>query len=247
MPTVEFPTIRVSASRPGADPSIMAATVAAPLERRLGEIPGVIEITSTSSLGSTNISIQFDLDRNIDGAARDVQAALNAALTDLPGDLPTLPSMRKVNPSASPVLILALTSKITQPSAMYDAADTVIAQRIAQVEGVADVTVSGAEQPAVRIRVNPVAIASMGVSMEDVRVAIANANAASPLGTFDGQDLARTIGSNDQLRLPREYENLVVKIVERQCGPARRHRHRSSRACATAARRRGSTCSPRCC
>ena len=110
MPTVEFPTIRVSASRPGADPSIMAATVAAPLERRLGEIPGVTEITSTSSLGSTNITIQFDLDRGIDGAARDVQAALNAALTDLPGDLPTLPAMRKVNPSAAPILILALTS-----------------------------------------------------------------------------------------------------------------------------------------
>ena len=107
MPTIEFPTIRVSASRPGADPAIMAATVAAPLERRLGEIAGVNEITSSSSLGSTNITIQFDLRRNIDGAARDVQAALNAALTDLPGDLPTLPTMRKVNPSAAPILILA--------------------------------------------------------------------------------------------------------------------------------------------
>src|SRR6195256_3134601 len=196
MPTIEFPTIRVSASRPGADPTIMAATVAAPLERRLGEIPGVTEITSFSSLGNTNITIQFDLDRGIDGAARDVQAALNAALTDLPGDLPTLPTMRKVNPSAAPILILALTSKTMLASNMYDVADSVIAQRIAQVEGVAEVTVNGAEQPAMRIRVNPVAIASMGVSMEDVRTAISNANSASSLGTFDGLDLSHTIGTN---------------------------------------------------
>ena len=213
MPTVEFPTIRVSAGRPGADPSIMAATVAAPLERRLGEIPGVTEITSSSSLGSSNITIQFDLDRSIDGAARDVQAALNAALTDLPGDLPNLPSMRKVNPSAAPVMILALTSKTMLASNMYDVADSVIAQRIAQVDGVAEVTVNGAEQPAMRIRVNPVAIASMGVSMEDVRAAVANANSTSALGTFDGPDLGRTIGSNDQLRTAPDYRNLVIKAA----------------------------------
>jgi multidrug efflux pump len=211
MPTVEFPTIRVSASRPGADPAIMASTVAAPLERRLGEIPGVTEITSRSSLGSTSITIQFDLDRSIDGAARDVQAALNAALTDLPGDLPTLPAMRKVNPSASPIMILALTSKTMPAADMYDIADSVIAQRMSQVDGVAEVTVNGAEQPAIRIRVNPVAIASMGVSMEDVRTTVANANSASPIGTFDGPNLARTIGVSDQLRTPREYEGLVVK------------------------------------
>ena len=211
MPTIEFPTIRVSASRPGADPAMMAATVAAPLERRLGEIPGVTEITSTSSLGNTHITIQFDLNRKIDGAARDVQAALNAALTDLPGDLPTLPTFRKVNPSATPILILALTSKNTLPSYLYDVADTMIAQRIAQIDGVAEVTVNGAEQPAIRIRVNPVAIASMGVSMEDVRTAVANANSATPLGTFDGPDLARTIASNDQLRSPRQYRAIVVK------------------------------------
>jgi multidrug efflux pump len=211
MPTVEFPTIRVSASRPGADPVVMARTLAAPLERRLGEIPGVTEITSSSSLGSTNITIQFDLNRGIDSAARDVQAALNAALTDLPGDLPTLPAMRKVNPSAAPVLILALTSKTILPSAIYDVADTVIAQRIAQVDGVAEVAVTGAEQPAIRIRVNPIAIASMGISMEDVRAAIANANSATPIGTFDGPDVSRTIGTNDQLREPRDYHSIVVK------------------------------------
>jgi multidrug efflux pump len=211
MPTVEYPTIRVSANRPGADPSVMAATVAAPLERRLGQIPGVVEMTSTSSLGTSNITIQFDLNRNIDGAARDVQAAFNAALTDLPADLPMLPSMRKVNPAATPIMILALTSKTMRGSAMYDVADTVIAQRIAQVDGVAEVTVSGAEQPAIRIRVDPVAIASMGVSMEDVRTAVVNANSAGPLGSFDGESLARTIGTNDQLREPRDYENIVVK------------------------------------
>jgi multidrug efflux pump len=211
MPTIEFPTIRVSASRPGADPTVMAATMAAPLERRLGEIPGVTEITSSSSLGSTNITIQFDLKRNIDGAARDVQAALNAAAMDLPGDLPTLPAMRKVNPSASPVMILALTSPTLLASTMYDIADTLVAQRIAQIEGVAEVTVNGAEQPAMRIRVDPVAVASMGVSLEDVRAAISNANSMSPLGTFEGGDLARTIGTNDQLRAVRDYQNIVVK------------------------------------
>jgi hydrophobe/amphiphile efflux-1 (HAE1) family protein len=211
MPTIEFPTIRVSASRPGADPAVMAATMAAPLERRLGEIPGVTEITSSSSLGSSTITIQFDLKRNIDGAARDVQAALNAAATDLPGDLPTLPAMRKVNPSAAPIMILALTSATLLPSTMYDIADTLVAQRIAQIDGVAEVTVNGAEQPAMRIRVNPGAIASMGVSMEDVRTAISNANSMSPLGTFEGSDLARTIGTNAQLRAVRDYQNIVVK------------------------------------
>ena len=213
MPTIEFPTIRVSASRPGADPVIMAATVAAPLERRLSEIAGVSEVTSTSSLGSTNITIQFDLKRRIDGAARDVQAALNAALTDLPGDLPTLPTFRKVNPASMPILILALTSKNTLPSYLYDVADSIVAQRIAQIDGVAEVTVSGAEQPAIRIRVNPVAIASMGIGMEEVRTAIANANAFGPLGTFDGPDFARTIGTSEQLRSPSQYRAIVVKSV----------------------------------
>jgi multidrug efflux pump len=212
MPNVELPTIRVSASRPGADPAIMAATVAAPLERNLGTIAGVTEITSVSSLGSTNITVQFDLNRKIDGAARDVQAAINASLTDLPSDLPSLPSFRKSNPAALPVLILALTSKTVPPSAIYDAADTVVAQRIAQVSGVADVTVSGAEQPAVRVRVNPGAIASAGISLEQVRTAISGANAQSPLGVLDGVR-AETIGTNDQLRRAPDYRTLVVKAA----------------------------------
>ena len=214
LPTVDFPTIRVSASRPGADPATMAATVAAPLERRLGEIAGVTEITSISSLGNTNITVQFDLGRGIDRAARDVQAALNAALSDLPGDLPSLPTFRKFNPAASPIIILALTSDTMTPSALYDAADTVIAQRLLQVDGVADVTVSGAEQPAIRVRVNPVALASMGLNMDDVRTTIVNANAAGPLGAFDGVQLARTIAINDQMRQSREYDPLVVKAAD---------------------------------
>jgi len=213
LPTIEFPTIRVSASRPGADPATMASSVAAPLERRLAEISGVTEITSTSSLGSTNITIQFDLSRNIDGAARDVQAALNAAMTDLPSDLPTLPNFRKVNPASAPILILALTAKTTPPSAIYDAADSVIAQRIAQVEGVAEVSVNGSEQPAIRIRVNPIAIASMGMSMEDVRTAVVNANAAGPLGNFEGGNRAQSIAINDQMREVKQYETLIVKVA----------------------------------
>src|SRR5262249_34111906 len=156
MPTVDFPTINVTASRPGADPETMAATVAAPLERRLGEIAGVTELTSRSSLGSTRITTQFDLAPNTDAPARDVQAAINAAQTDLPADLPTRPTFRKSNPAATPIMILALTSNTVPPSALYDAADTVMAQRLSQVEGVAEVSVNGAEQPAVRVRVNPI-------------------------------------------------------------------------------------------
>jgi hydrophobe/amphiphile efflux-1 (HAE1) family protein len=211
MPTVDFPTISVSANRPGADPETMAATVAAPLERRLGEIPGVTELTSRSSLGLTRISIQFDLTRNIDGAARDVQGAINAAIADLPGDLQSTPSFRKSNPAAIPILILALTSKTVAPSAIYDAADTVVAQRLSQIKGVAEVSVNGAEQPSIRVRVNPLAIAAMGLGLEDVRTAIANANAAGPLGVFDGADRATTIGINDQLRTAPEYDPIVVR------------------------------------
>jgi multidrug efflux pump len=211
MPTVDFPTINVTANRPGADPETMAATVAAPLERRLGEIAGVTELTSRSSLGSTRITVQFDLSRKIDGAARDVQAAINAALTDLPGDLQSTPTFRKSNPAATPIMILALTSKILPPSTLYDAADTVIAQRLSQVEGVAEVNVSGAEQPAVRIQVDPIALASMGLAMEDVRTAIANTNAVGPVGVFDGNDRAITLGSNNQLQKVPEYESIIVR------------------------------------
>src|SRR4051812_26171322 len=213
LPAVELPTISVTASRPGADPETMAATIAAPLERRLGEIAGVTELTSRNSLGSTRITVQFDLSRDIDGAARDVQAALNAALTDLPGDLPNLPTFRKFNPAAAPVMILALTSKTIQPSEMYDIGDSILAQRISQTDGVGDVTVSGAEQPAVRVRVNPAALATTGISMEQIRTAITGANSIGPLGAFDGTARAETIATNPQLQQPRDYETLVVKVA----------------------------------
>ena len=211
MPTIEFPTIRINATRPGADPTTMAASVASPLERRLGEIAGVTEMTSTSALGSTSISIQFDLKRNIDGAARDVQAALNAATTDLPGDLPQVPNFRKVNPSAAPIIILALTSKTMTPTAIYDSADTVIAQRLSQVQGVADVTVSGAAQPATRVQVDPLLAASLGVRIEDIRNAVGGANDLVPIGSVDGQRQAISIQSNKQLTAIDDYKDIVVK------------------------------------
>jgi hydrophobe/amphiphile efflux-1 (HAE1) family protein len=211
MPTVDFPTINVNATRPGADPETMAATVAAPLERRLGEIAGVTELTSRSSLGSTRITIQFDLTRNIDGAARDVQAAINAALTDLPGDLQSTPTFKKSNPAATPIMILALTSTVLPPSALYDAADTVIAQRLSQVDGVAEVNVSGAEQPALRVRLNPIALASMGLATEDVRTAIANSNAIGAVGEFDGNERTIAIATNPQLDLVPQYNAIIVR------------------------------------
>jgi multidrug efflux pump len=211
LPAIDFPTIRISATRPGADPATMAASVAAPLERRLGEIASVTEMTSTSSLGSTSIALQFDLKRNIDGAARDVQAALNAATADLPGDLPQVPTLRKVNPSAAPILILALTSKTMPASAIYDVADTVIAQRISQTEGVAEVQVSGAEQPATRVRVDPSLTASLGISLEDVRTAIDSANALSPIGSVDGDRQTIMLKANDQLTNVEDYKQIIVK------------------------------------
>ncbi len=211
LPTIAVPVIRVSASRPGADPATMAATVAAPLERRLGEIAGVTELTSTSTLGSSNISIQFDLGRNADDAGRDVQAALNAAATDLPSDLPTLPVYRKLNSAAAPVLILALTSDTLPATALYDAADTVLAQRMSQIAGVAEVQVNGADQPAVRIRLEPQRLAAMEVSLDTVRNAVVNENVGEAVGAFDGPDLAETLATNDRLRTPDDYGQIVVK------------------------------------
>ncbi len=211
LPALEFPAIRVNANRPGADPATMAATVAAPLERRLGEISGVNEITSTSSLGSSAISLQFDISRNVDDAARDVQAALNAAATDLPSDLPTLPTYRKANSAAFPVLILALTSKNLPTTALYDAADTVIAQKISQVDGVAEVTVNGAAQPAVRVRIDPQRLAAMGLSVDQIRTAIGNNNVGQAIGSFDGPDLTETLATTDRLSTPEEFGAIVVR------------------------------------
>ncbi len=211
LPTVDFPAIRVGAARPGADPAIMASTVAAPLERRLGEIAGVNEMTSNSSLGSSSIQLQFDLSRNVDDAARDVQAALNAAVTDLPGDLPALPTYRKANSAAFPVIILALTSKTLPVTALYDAADTVIAQKISQVDGVAEVTVNGAAQPAIRVRIDPQRLAAMGLSIDAIRTAIGNANVGQAIGSFDGPDLTETLATSDRLSTPEDFAGIAVK------------------------------------
>ncbi|MBK5653260.1 MAG: efflux RND transporter permease subunit [Rhizobium sp.] len=211
VPNVDFPMIRVSASRPGADPSVMAATVAAPLERKLGTISGVDQITSTSSLGSTSIQVQFAIGRDIDRAARDVQAAINASLADLPSDLPSLPKFRKSNPAAAPVFVLALTSKTISTSAMYDVADTVLAQRISQVPGVGEVTVSGADQPAVRIALNPVSLANAGIATDDVRTAIINANPLGPVGIFNGDRQSETLSINKQMRTAAEFRDIVIK------------------------------------
>jgi multidrug efflux pump len=211
VPNVDFPMIRVSASRPGADPSIMAATVAAPLERRLGEIAGVEQITSTSSLGTTSIQVQFAINRNIDRAARDVQAAINASLADLPSDLPSLPNFRKANPSGAPVFILALTSKTMTPSAIYDVADTVLAQRLAQVPGVGEVTTSGADQPAMRVQLDAMLLARAGIATDDVRTALVNANAIGPLGAFEGGRQSETLGLNPQMRTAAEFGEIIVK------------------------------------
>ncbi|MGY3117750.1 multidrug efflux pump subunit AcrB [Bradyrhizobium sp. S3.14.4] len=211
VPNVDFPAIFVSASRPGADPSVMAATVASPLERRLGEIAGINQITSTSSLGTTSIQLQFDIGRNIDKAARDVQAAINAALIDLPSDLPTLPRFRKANTAGAPVFVLALTSKTLSASAIYDVADTVLAQRISQVPGVGDVTVSGADQPAVRVQLNPVALSNAGIATDDVRTAIINANPLGPVGIFNGERQSETLSLNKQMRTAKEFRDIIIK------------------------------------
>ncbi len=211
LPAIDFPAIQVSASRPGADPETMASSVAAPLERRLGTIAGVSELTSTSSLGSTRITLVFDMAHKVDSAARDVQAALNAAATDLPGDLPTLPSFRKFNPNSAPIIIYALTSDTMSGSDMYDAADSVLVQRLSQVEGVAEVSVSGSDQPAVRVQTDPQRIANMGLSLEQVRLAIANANARGPIGAFEGSVQSETIGVSDQISDPADYANILIK------------------------------------
>ncbi len=211
LPSVDIPTIVVLAARPGADPETMANSVAAPLERRLGEISGVTEITSTSSIGNTSVVVQFDIDRDINGAARDVQAAINAAITDLPSDLPTRPYYRKFNPADAPIMTLALSSDTLTTAQIYDAADTILAQRLSQAEGVSQVTVNGAEKPAVRVRLDPVRLAAAGLAGEDVFNAIKGTNVLEPTGSFQGTDRAETIGVNGQLSQASDYAPLVLK------------------------------------
>ncbi len=211
LPSVDIPTIVVTASRPGADPETMANSIAAPLERRIGEIAGVTELTSTSSTGSTAIVVQFDFVRDIDGAAHDVQAAINAATTDLPSDLPQRPYYRKVNPADAPILVLALTSATLSTAQLYDAADTILAQRLSQVQGVSQVVVNGAEKPAVRVQLDPVRLAAAGLAGQDVFNTIRAANVLEPTGGFQGKHTAEMIAVNGQLSQAHEYRGLVLK------------------------------------
>ena len=213
LPSVDIPTIVVFAGRPGADPETMAASIAAPLERRLGEIPGVTEITSTSSTGSASIVVQFDIDRPIEGGAHDVQAAINAAYSDLPSDLPTRPYYRKFNPAEAPILTLSLTSDTLNRAQLFDAADTILAQRLSQIEGVSQVQVNGAEKPAVRVRLHPAALRAAGLSSEDVYTAIRSANVNGPTGGFQGPQRAETIQLNGQITQAADYASLVLKSV----------------------------------
>ncbi len=180
LPDVDIPTISVQAILPGASPEDVAATVASPLERHLGQIADVSEITSSSSLGSARVNLQFDIGRNIDGAARDVQAAINAAHADLPASLRSNPTYRKFNPASAPILIYTLTSATLTPAELYDAASTVLAQKLSQVEGVGEVNVGGGSLPAVRVELVPSALYKYGIGLEDVRAALASANAHSP-------------------------------------------------------------------
>ena len=211
LPSVDLPTIVVGASQPGADPATMASSVAAPLERRLGAIAGVSEMTSTSSLGSTSIVVQFDLSRSVAGAARDVQAAINAAGSDLPAGLPNPPFFRKANPGDAPVLIMSMASTTATPGAVYDAADSVVAPRIAQVPGVSQVIIAGAEQPAIRVTIDPAAAKAAGVGLETIRQAISQNNVTQATGLIDGREQASAITVNDRLSTPAEYGNIIVK------------------------------------
>ncbi len=210
LPQVDFPTISVSAALPGASPEVMAATVATPLERSLGRIAGVNEITSSSSLGSTNITLQFDLSRNIDGAAREVQAAIQAARADLPTSLPSNPTYRKVNPSDAPIMILSLTSDTLTQGQMYDAASTIVAQKLSQVGGVGQVTVGGSSLPAVRVELNPTALNRLAIGFDEVRTAITNNNANRPKGLVEDGDKSWQIYANDQAKKAADYLPIIV-------------------------------------
>ncbi|HVY13240.1 MAG TPA: efflux RND transporter permease subunit, partial [Alphaproteobacteria bacterium] len=210
LPQVDFPTISVQAQMPGASPETMATSVATPLERHLGQIADVSEMTSQSSVGSARITLQFGLDRDIDGAARDVQAAINAARADLPASLRSNPTYRKVNPADAPIMILALTSKTLTQGQLYDSAATVLQQTLSQVEGIGQVVVGGSSLPAVRVELNPRALFKYGIGLEDVRAALAAANANAPKGEVETNGRRYQIYTNDQIRRADQYRNLII-------------------------------------
>src|SRR4029077_6234282 len=210
LPSIDFPTIAVGAGLPGASPETMASAVATPLERQFGRIAGVTQMTSSSSFGNTGIVLQFDLNRDINAAARDVHAAINAARSQLPADLPGQPGYRKVNPADAPILLLSLTSTNVKPAEIYDAADSILAQKLAQVRGVGQVFTWGSSRPAVRVSVNPDQVNSYGISLEKVRNALRGANANLAKGSLSDDNRSVVIADTDQLFKAYEYEPLVV-------------------------------------
>ena len=210
LPAVDFPTIQIQAGLPGASPETMASSVATPLERQFGHIASLSEMTSTSTLGQTTIVLQFDLDRNIDAAARDVQAAINAASSYLPANLPSKPTYRKVNPADPPIMIMALTSDVKKPGEIYDAADSILQQKLSQIGGVGQVVVGGGALPAVRVELQPTQLENMGISLEQVRSVLASANANLPKGEFADDNYSWSISATDQLLKADQYKPLIV-------------------------------------
>ncbi len=210
LPEVDFPTIQVSGALPGASPETMASSVATPLERQFGRIAGLTELTSTSSLGATSIVLQFDLDRNIDAAARDVQAAINAARSQLPANLPSNPTYKKVNPADAPILILALTSQTLRRGLIYDAADSILAQKLSQIQGVGQVSVGGSALPGVRVELNLPQLNNYGIGLEQVRSVLSSANANIPKGELADQNSSWALGTTDQLLSADQYRPLIV-------------------------------------
>src|SRR5713226_2438810 len=210
LPKVDFPVIQVSAGLPGADPQTMASAVATPLERQFGRISGINQMTSTSQLGSTGITLQFDLNRNIDAAGRDVQAAINAARSQLPADLPGQPTYRKVNPADSSIFLLAPTTENIPPAEIYDAADSILAQKLAQVEGVGQVFTWGSSRPAVRVEVNPTQLNAYGISLETIRRSLQAANANLAKGALADPKQTWAVTDTDQLFKAYEYQPLIV-------------------------------------
>ncbi|MGO8827897.1 MAG: efflux RND transporter permease subunit [Steroidobacteraceae bacterium] len=216
LPQVDFPTVSVSASLPGASPEIMASSVATPLEREFGRISSVTEMTSQSTLGQASITLQFDLNRNIDAATRDVESAINAARSYLPANLPSNPTYRKVNPADAPIMIIALTSDKLPPSALYDAASTILEQRLSQITGVGQVVVGGSSAPAVRINVNPMQLSGYGIGLDSVRTAVAAQTANEAKGSFADADGRWSIGANDQLMKAADYAPLIISYSNGQ-------------------------------
>src|ERR1700685_203781 len=196
LPPVDFPTIQVTAEYPGASPEVMASSVTTPLETQFGQISGLAQMTSISSFGTANITLQFVLDRDIDAAAQDVQAAMDAARGVLPSTMPSPPVYSKVNPADTPILTLEITSDSLPLDKVNDLADTVLAQKLSEVSGVGLVTIEGNQKPAVRVRINPAAIAALGLSLEDVRTALTQNNVNAPKGSFDGARQSYSIGAN---------------------------------------------------